>query len=43
MPFVESASYLGIHYSGDIHTWFENGIIPEDVKKSIEEFLVTVS
>jgi multimeric flavodoxin WrbA len=27
MPFKESASYLGMIYLGDTHTWVENGII----------------
>jgi hypothetical protein len=43
MPFFESANYLGMHYLGDIHTWVENGIIPEKVKKVIDRFLVIIS
>ena len=27
MPFVESASYLGMNYLGDVHLWIENGAI----------------
>ena len=43
MPFFESANYLGMHYLGDIHTWVENGNIPDEVKKSIDRFRETVS
>ena len=43
MPFMESANYLGMSYLGDIHTWVENDIIPEDVKKSTDRFQATVS
>jgi len=43
MPFIESANYLGMHYLGDIHTWVENGTIPEEVKERISTFQLTVS
>ncbi len=43
MPFFESANYLGMHYLGDIHTWVENGTIPEKVKKNIEKFQIIIS
>jgi multimeric flavodoxin WrbA len=39
MPFVESANYLGMHYLGDIHTWMENEIISETLKKELNTFI----
>lgn len=39
MPFVESANYLGMHYVGDIHTWMENEIISEPLKKDLATFI----
>jgi len=41
MPFVESAKYLGMTYLGDIHTYVENEIIPDDVKLRIDTFIKT--
>lgn len=40
MPFVESASYLGMNYLGDVHTWVENDRIPKHVKAKIDNFLI---
>lgn len=39
MPFVESANYLGMHYLGNIHTWIENEIISESLKKDLCSFI----
>jgi len=39
MPFVESANYLGMNYLGDIHTWMENEVISESLKKEINTFI----
>jgi len=39
MPFKESAHYLGMQYLGDVHTWVENGNIPEKVKDKLDLFL----
>lgn len=39
MPFVESANYLGMHYLGDIHTWMENEMISEPLKKELNTFI----
>ena len=39
MPFVESANYLGMHYLGDIHTWMENELISESLKKELNTFI----
>lgn len=38
MPFVESARYLGMNYLGDVHTWFENDEIPEEVAIRLNDF-----
>lgn len=38
MPFEASANYLGMTYLGDIHTWVEDDLIPEDVKTKIDTF-----
>jgi len=43
MPFIESANYLGMQYLGDIHTWVENNKIPNEVKKNINKFRMTIS
>lgn len=39
MPFVESAHYLGMNYIGSIHTWLENEIISESLKKELHAFI----
>lgn len=38
MPFIESANYLGMHYLGDIHTWFNGEGIDEEAKQLIDGF-----
>ena len=42
MPFVESARYLGMTYLGDIHTWVEDDVIPEEVKSIIKDFAIKI-
>ncbi len=39
MPFVESAKYLGMPYLGNFHTWMENEIISESLKKELNIFI----
>lgn len=39
MPFVESANYLGMNYLGDIHTYIENDVINDAVKRKIDRFI----
>jgi len=39
IPFVASASYLGMNYLGDIHTWVENNTISNEVKSIINDFI----
>lgn len=38
-PFVDSASYLGMHYKGHIHTWLEDNTVSEGTKTRIEELI----
>jgi len=38
MPFIESATYLGMKYLGDIHTWLESGLITEPLQKELDAF-----
>ena len=38
MPFKESATYLGMNYLGDVHTWVEDGNIPHIAKERIDSF-----
>jgi multimeric flavodoxin WrbA len=37
-PFKKSAEYLGMNYSGNVHTWIEENLPSETIIKSIEEF-----
>lgn len=37
-PFSRSATYLGMNYLGDIHTWVEKQVIPEEVKDKMNAF-----
>jgi len=39
MPFVESASYLGMEFLGEIHTWKEGEAIAEEAKQRLDEFI----
>ncbi|WP_268848430.1 flavodoxin family protein [Flavobacterium aestivum] len=39
MPFVETANYLGMYYLGNVHTWVENEIISESLKKDLTIFI----
>ena len=39
MPFMESANYLDMHYLGNFHSWMENEIISESLKKELNTFI----
>lgn len=39
LPFTRSATYLGMKYLGDIHTFMEDGVIPESLKPKIKVFI----
>jgi multimeric flavodoxin WrbA len=41
--FVESAGYLGIKYLGDLHTWLENGEIPEGVANGLNGLILKIN
>ena len=38
MPFEKTASYLDMHYGGEIHTWIEDGKIPKQVESKLIDF-----
>ncbi|WP_299433735.1 NAD(P)H-dependent oxidoreductase [uncultured Aquimarina sp.] len=38
LPFSRSATYLGMDYLGDIHTWVSNKELPLEVKEKINAF-----
>ena len=40
LPFSESASYLGMNYLGDIHTWISD---PESIQKEVLEKIEALS
>ena len=37
-PFIESSKYLGMHYIGDIHAWFDGSEIHEKANEIIDTF-----
>ncbi|GAA0872146.1 flavodoxin family protein [Gangjinia marincola] len=39
MPFKETAKYLGMNYSGDVHGWLENGILTDEIKERLDNFI----
>ena len=39
MPFEKTAGYLDMTYGGDIHTWMEDGKIPDEAKEKIDVFI----
>jgi multimeric flavodoxin WrbA len=43
MPFIESANYLGMEYTGDVHCWIEDNFIPEEVKQNLIKFIPIIS
>ena len=43
MPFIESANYLGMHYSGHVHTWKNGDAISEEVKNRLDDFAKKLS
>lgn len=42
MPFVETAKYLGMKYTSDVHGWLENGEIPVVVKNKLDNFIESI-
>lgn len=38
MPFKESAKYLGMNYTFNVHGWVENGALPEPVIARLNSF-----
>lgn len=38
MPFVQTANYLSMQYVGDIHTWIEDGSIPDVLEPNLNTF-----
>lgn len=42
LPFLRSASYLGMNYLGDMHSWIHQGALPEEVKEKINAFALTI-
>lgn len=43
MPFIESANYLGMNYAGNIHSWLEDGQIPDEVIQEIDGFIKRIT
>lgn len=42
MPFIETAKYLGMKYSSDVHCWVDNGVIPITVKDELDIFIKSI-
>jgi multimeric flavodoxin WrbA len=42
MPFIASATYLGMNYLGEIHTWLDSGNVTNEVENKIEEFILNI-
>lgn len=40
MPFRESADYLGMNYKVEVHTWLTDGIISDEVKHKLDQFII---
>lgn len=43
MPFIETAKYLGMNYTSDVHCWIENGEIPITVENELNKFVKSIS
>ncbi|MEM1340307.1 MAG: NAD(P)H-dependent oxidoreductase [Bacteroidota bacterium] len=43
MPFVESAKYLGMKYTADVHCWMDNDTIPTAVQKELDNFIRSIA
>jgi multimeric flavodoxin WrbA len=43
MPFIETANYLGMNYTGNVHSWIEDGKIPNEVIKNLDDFIKRIS
>ncbi len=42
MPFIETANYLGMNYTSDVHCWLENGTIPMEVQKNLNTVIASI-
>lgn len=42
MPFIETAKYLGMNYTSDVHCWIENETIPISVKNELNTFIKSI-
>lgn len=42
MPFKESANYLGMRYTSNVHGWVENDEVPVEVELKLQEFSTKV-
>jgi len=42
MPFIETAKYLGMNYTSDVHCWIENGAISNSVKNELDKFIESI-
>jgi len=43
MPFIESADYLKMNYTGNVHSWLEDGNIPAEVVQNFDDFIKKIS
>ncbi len=43
MPIIETANYLGMNYTSDVHCWIENGAIPISVKNELDKFVKSIT
>ena len=39
MPFIETAKYLGMHYTANVHGWIVNGEVPISVQHKLDDFI----
>ncbi len=42
LPFSRSASYLGMNYVGDMHSWVKEDELPIEVKEKMNAFALTI-
>jgi len=42
MPFIETANYLGMKYSGSVHGWIEDGKMPTEIEQRLMEFIENI-
>ena len=43
MPFIETANYLGMNYTADVHCWVEDNIISKEVEHRLHQFIQAIS